>query len=290
MLAHTETGGRQTLPIVHHYSEVPGSLTRFSTACFAGEGMEWSMKLLQKPEDVFRHPAFAHDLRAALREMGAVRAFAPTPTEFNGVIIGQDALTDRFDLGEGMTVHRNILMPADGTFLKSAGDAGIFSASGCGVIMAALGQYLVFAHAGRDCLIDRKRILRTGGRAHESVVDYIVHALLALGCAPEDMHSLHAWMFYSIKPEEFLHRYDDEKHREYNKLVGSDLERRGLGAGVRHLAEGVELDLPIVANLQFMQYGSPAEHIHLEHRYLHDELPTTRTNGGRYLVTVVRHS
>jgi len=273
---------------VRNELEAPHGTIRFTAACFAGPGKDWSLAPLQEPGDVRKNPVLAGKLREALISLVADHLYAPSPVKSNGEIIEPTMLNRPFVLGNGILLFRNPKMPADGTFLRGAGDAGIFSAGGCGVVVATLGDRLIFAHAGRESLIDRERVIGGQGRRHESVVDSIVEAFRDTD-SRVDLRKLHVWMLYSIRPEDFLHRFDDSSHRKYNRLVGSDLEDRRLGAGVRQKIEGVEIDLPLVAKAQFVAHGTPERNIHLEHAYLADELPTTRRGGGRYLVAIVRH-
>jgi hypothetical protein len=89
-----------------------------------------------------------NDLNAAFRALGVTRALAPNPVEFNATIIHPIHLVRQLSVG-ATTMHRNQGVPADGTFLAKPHDAGIFSAGGCGVIVAAYRGDLIFAHAGR---------------------------------------------------------------------------------------------------------------------------------------------
>lgn len=263
---------------------------RFTAACFQGPGNEWSLGPLQAPEDVVRHPILTERLRDAMRHLGAERVYAPSPVEFNGKIIQPAELSRVFNLKGGVLLFRNAGMPADGTFLRADGHAGVFSAGGCGLTVVTLRDHLIFAHTGRDCVIDRTRIL-TGApsRSKESVIDSIMDAFHQLGYNEKHFCDLSAWVLYSIKPRDFLHRFDDPQHGEYNRRVGPDLARR-TSAGIRTTPAGFQIDVPAIARSQFLAYGVPSENIHLDHAYLNDELPTTRRGGGRYLVAVVRHS
>ncbi len=281
----------ETAPLVPLvFNTFESKRVRFSAACFQGPGNELSLGPLKEPEDARKHPLLTARLRSAMRHLGANRAYAPYPVNFNGVIIKPVELSKVFLLEPGMLMFRNNNMPADGTFLRQRGDAGIFSASGCSVIVAVLGDYVIFAHAGRDCVINRKRVLgEPDARPFESVVDNIVKAFLEFEGSEPVLSNIRAWVLYSIKPENFVHRFDDEKHHVYNRLVVPHLETLGLVGGMQKSVEDVWLDIPTIAKLQFMQHGVPEQNISLEHAYLSDELPTTRNGGGRYLVAVVRH-
>ncbi len=277
----------EVVPLVRH-DFISRSGIRFTSACF--QGADWSLGPLQRPEDVTANRPLAHKLSGALKHLGADRAFAPSPVKFNGRVILPEQLLLALNLGGGIFLMRNQNAPADGTLLRSPRDAGIFSAGGCGLVVAALGEHMVFAHAGRDCVIDRRRVLSgTPSRELESVVDYVVNALL-LAAAPCKAEDIQVWVLYSIRADDFLHRYDHEEHGEYNRLIGPDLESRGLGVGYHRSSEGVSLDMPVVIREQFLRRGVPSESVSLEHGYLADELPTTRNGGGRYLAAVVRHS
>ncbi len=287
MLAKSIWARTYITTLVRNDFTVLGNGVRFTTVCF--EGKDWSLAPLQRSEDVEVNQVLAHKIRSAMRHLGADRIYAPSPVKFNGQIILPEKLDRVLNLGHKVLLFRNRDVPADGTFLRASRDAGTFSAGGCGVVVAILGEYMIFAHAGRECVIDRGRVLTgTMSRQMESVVGYVVRALLDVGGGLKKIRHLHAWMFYSIRPEEFLHRYDDEKHGEYNRLIGAYIEKN-FGAGGRFTSEGIEIDLPAIVKAQFERHGVPKENISLEHAYLATELPTTRNGGGRYLVAIVRH-
>lgn len=288
MLSH-EKALTETIPLVRNsFTSLEG--IRFTTACFQGPGNEWSLGSLQEPEDVTKQPGLTKRLRDAMRHLGADRVYAPSPVKFNGKIIRPTELSRVFNLKGGVLLFRNASMPADGTFLRADGHAGVFSAGGCGLTVAILRDHLIFAHTGRDCVIDRERVL-TGvpSRAKESVVDSIIDAFCELGYTEKHFCDLSVWVLYSIKPQDFLHRFDDQRHGEYNRRVGSDVAR-WTPVGVHTTAAGFQIDVPAIARAQFIAHGVPSENIRLDHAYLNDELPTTRNGGGRYLVAVVRDS
>jgi hypothetical protein len=279
-------------PLVQIKVEVPNSDLVFSAACF--EGKDWSLAPLQEPQDIDAHAEFAKRVGTALYGIGVRRAFAPKPSEFNGVVIDRRELYKMLPLNfpqGSVFLFRNRESPADGTSLDRAGDAGIFSAGGCGVIVATLFERMIFAHAGRDCLLDRKRVETNGkqqGRPYESVVDSI---MLSFGpLRPFAKERLRVWPLFFIRPEDFYHRFDNKEHGEYNrgalKYVPRILGKRSLEID----KGGVRFVLPQIVKAQFMAHGVLEKNIFLEHSYLADELPTTRNGGGRYLTAVVRHS
>ena len=288
MLANTQARAEIT-PLVKNRLSTPGGKTVFTAACFSGTDKEWSLAPLQEPGDPARHPQLTHKIRSAMRHLGADRIYAPSPVDFNGVIIRPAELSRVMVLGHVILLLRNGNLKADGTFLRSGGDAGAFSAWGCSVIAATFGEHLIFAHAGRDCVINRKRVLgEPGARPFESVVDSIVGAFRQLGAPGEGpLRGLHVWPLYSVRPDKFMHRYDDPVHSEYNRKLGPYLDSLGLSGGYRRWTEGVELDIPAVIMLQFIRHGVPVGNIHMEAKYLPDGLPTS--GSGRYLVAVVRH-
>ena len=209
------------------------------------------------------------------------------PTEFNARIIGRAILSRKLILPYGVTLFRNQSVPADGTSLRKPGDAGILSAGGCSIIVATLGDEVVFAHAGRECVLDRTRVLTNGAQTSRwapSVVDNIVCALTP---HPELRRYLRAWVFYSIKAQDFDHRFDDAKHASYNKAAAHYLPQEYGREFGRIDDEAVYIDIPKIVRRQFHQLG--VENVSLEHAYLADELPTTRNGGGRYLAAIVRN-
>ena len=276
-------------PLVLNTISTPGAPT-YSAACF--EGSDWSLAPLQRSGDQRKAPNLAHRLNEAVLELGARYAYAPSPAKFNGKIIRPHKLMqEQMHLGE-ILLYRNPDAHADGTWLLSPGNAGIFSAGGCSMIVATMGQEMIFAHAGRDCVIDRTRITsrsRVQGRHNESVVHSIVDSL-----APSSLlrSHIHAAVYYSIKPEDFRHDFEDvdPEHLKYNIPAAEMLPAEyGDECGIVD-KQGICIDVPRIIRAQFISLGVPEENINLEHAYLADELPTTRRGGGRYLAAVVRHT
>lgn len=277
-------------PLVSNTIRMPG-YPSYTVACF--EGKNWSLAPLQKAGDQRDAPNLAYRVGLALRGLGARYAYAPSPVKFNGRIVQPDVLTEEIPLGESVVMYRNAAAPADGTFLASAGSAITFSAGGCSFITASLPHELVVAHAGRDCVIDRTRIMTRGtlsGRHRESVVNSIVDALAP---AQSIRRQLQVGVYYSIRPEDFRHDVvgdHNPDHLKYNEAAGVMLPAEyGDAAGILY-DTGIGIDVPRIIRAQFIELGVPETNINLDHAYLSDELPTTRNGGGRYLAAAVRHS
>lgn len=276
------------MPLVRNHHAVPTSSIRFSSACFAGP--DWSLAQLRKPADAAKNKVFATNVAAALKCVGAIQAYAPNPTKFNGEIVKQADLNVLIKLPNNITVHRQTDKPADGAPLARAGDAGMFSAGGCAMLVMASPEHIVFAHAGRDCVLDRARVLSEGnchGRKHQSIVDTIIRYLRKHDALAKDIH---VWPMYSIKPAEFVHTFDHERHAAYNQAAGRYIPAKYGDTCCAVTRDAIEIDVPNIIQSQCLGYGIPEKQIYLDHAYLADELPHTRKDaGGRYLVTVVRH-
>jgi len=274
-------------PLVHNRIEVPGGRIVFTASCF--EGRDWSLAPLQKKEDAAVNREFAAKVGGALSGLGARRAYAPNPTQFNGKVISPANLRNIIPLPGPVFLCRNQACPADSTSLNVAGDAGLFSAGGCGMLVIVQGQNLLFGHAGRESLLDRQRI-KTNNKERSRDKDLVDNMLDVLGARSETLKSIYAWPLYFIKPQHFGHRFDDPdlKHAAYNQGAILSLPREfGSEYGWKS-AEAIHIDLPRIARTQLINRGVPKSNIFLDHAYLADELPTTRNGGGRYLTVVVR--
>jgi hypothetical protein len=281
-------------PLVSAASAIPGH-PAYAVACF--EGSDWSLKPLQRAGDEHAAPELARKIGQALKGMGARLVFAPTPTKFNGELVSEETLMEERLRLRGMWMYRNPDAPADGTWLSHRGCAGIFSAGGCSLIVATRGKKVIFAHAGRDCVIDRTRILtlnRMTGRERESVVNSILCELAPSRSLLKEVRDIRVAVYYSIRPEDFRHDLEDKDpaHAAYNRNAMEMLPREyGPECGIVD-GRGIGIDVPRIIRRQFIDNGVPPENISLEHAYLHDELPTTRRGdgSGRYLVAVIRNS
>jgi hypothetical protein len=271
-------------PSVTYTMHVPGSNLAFSATCFAGR--DWSLAPLQWPKDIAANRPLANRIASALRSIGAACAFAPNPTGFNAQIVRQGDLERILMLGERLYMRRDQARPADGTFLLLREQAGIFSAGGCGVIVVSNGYDIVFAHAGRESLLDRTRV-ETHGKKENRHTDVVENAIKAIGGNPKD---LHVYPLFFIKPEAFYHGRDDKKHAKYNRAAMEYLPKKyGVYAG-KVDDNGIYIDLANIARAQAMQCGVPGEHVHMDNRHMPEDLPHTRNGDGkgRYLVAIVR--
>jgi hypothetical protein len=275
--------------VINRFTSEGGS--SFSAACFEGTG--WSLGPLQKATDVHKNLALASSVRRAMENINATCAYAPNPTRFNGKIIDPQLLTEFLSLGNGIYLRRNQAEPADGTFLRFPREAGIFSAGGCGVVVMMYKEIILFAHAGRDCLLDRTWVKSEGAeRTPGRNVSVIESMLNALQVPNEYLSQVHVWPLYFIKPDDFVHHASDTErdYGTYNSAAIRFLPSQYGAACGTVTSKEIHMDLPRIARAQCIQYGVSSTNVHMEHCYLADELPTTRNGGGRYLVAIVRNS
>jgi hypothetical protein len=264
---------------------------KFKAGIFGGR--DWSLKDLYSGGDVEHHPDLVADLADALSSLGATRAFAPTPTKFNGELVYPDALQTLIPLRPGLSLWRQHGVYADGTLLERAGDACIFSGAGCSMIVAAYRGKCVSTHAGRDCVLDCVCVQsagRTKGRQRESVVDSTM-AMLRHGhetdFQPRDVEVKVLW---SIKTNDFPHPPKGRPATEYDKNVYEYVTARwGRSAAFQKQQGGAaHLNIPGIIMRQFMDHGVFESKIDLRHTWVPHGYSTTR-NGkpGRYLAIVV---
>ena len=153
--------------------------------------------------------------------------FAPIPTKSNAEICTEsDAMKTRLELyselyGSSVLLWRGAY--ADGTVLNLRKATGVIAAAGCPIItMWGKSTHLGYAHAGRDCLIDREKIQNKKARKHESVVVSLVEAMLVAN----SVRDLHAEILFPIDPHDFLHPWDHSQYGEFNKLMTEYIAKR----------------------------------------------------------------
>lgn len=269
----------------------------FTITCASGAKTNWSLALLENPGDENKHTTLAENLAGVIKQQGGTRAFAPRPSDFNGKIIPPNTLHRRIiRLPFGVSLFCNPDEPADGTFLHKAGDTGIISAGGCPLIVATFQDNLIFAHAGRNSLLDMTFIRSNGNqrsRPRESVVDDIMKAF---GTTPETSHEVRAWVFFSIRPEYFSHPYGDARHGSANQALARFLDERGHSENAFWVeGRALHLDLPELIKEQFKRYGVPEGNVKIDHglAYLPEGFAHTRVRekeqrNRRNLIAVTR--
>ena len=273
-----------------------------------GAGVDFTVQLITSgdlslagfygKEGLSKKPDLAQALFVHFFSMGAQRVYAPTPVEFNGKVISPKAFTTQMmlsGLGGSVEMLRIKEYPADGTLLRSIGDAGTFSGAGCPMAVATYKRHMVFAHAGRDCLLDRVRVDsfdEQQGRRFPSVVTSIVEALKEESRESEDFNpgKVRAWVYGSIRPEDFTHPLNDPKYDIYNGKMYGYVKRRFGPECVGIKDNAVQLDLPVLIRRQFMGLGVPEDRVSLTHAYLPSHFPTTRGGNGKYLAVALRTS
>lgn len=259
----------------------------------------WSLAGFYGDEGLRNKPDLAQALHTLFFSMGAHRVYAPTPVEFNAKLINPETFTTCMrlvGLGGSVLMLRNKSAPADGTMLRYIGDAGAFSAAGCPMIVAAYKKELLFAHAGRDCLLDRVRIATRDekfGRPYGSVVRSIVETLRNESFEADrfDLSRVRVWVYGSIRPEDFRDSLSDPKYAEYNNKAYYYVLHRFGPECVEIKDHAVQLNLPVLIQKQFESQGVPGQNINITQAYLPKSYPTTRSGStDRYAICVVRTS
>lgn len=257
-----------------------------------GKPDNWSLSPLQEDGDQYEHPELAARLSAALAVAGVQRAFATSPTKFNAEMVRQEDLHKRIMLPD-LLLFRNNMRPADGTELLPL-DAGLISTGGCPVIVMVWRERVRYAHAGRDCLIDRVYIEHEGRhrgmfRKHGSVCDALVDSI---GVPRELRHEVSVWVFGSITPKDFPHPLNHPKHGTFNRQLHYFLRRARRYPSDCALASNdvLYLDLPKLIRAQLCMLGLRDDHIHTLGAYLEggDVWLDGTPGAGRNLLVVAR--
>lgn len=284
-------------PLVENKITTPEGI-KVSALIFPGN--MWSLKGMYKQEDVFEwdnnrrwHSDFAFMLASAYVRANAQHVYAPTPG-FNGEILWRSDFRTVIDLPYRTFLHRNRDLPADGCHLSKAGHAGAFSAGGCGIVLAAYGQDLVFAHAGRETILDRHEVI-TLGKEKSRPRSFVKNLLFAMRGTCPDPKKLHVWPMFFMSPDEFVHHLDSDNpdHALYSQSAREYLPQHYPGTYGWKKEKSIGIDLARILWSQLIEHGVPSKNVHMEHTGLHKDLPTTRNGGGkdsRYLVVATRHT
>ncbi|MFZ3044262.1 MAG: hypothetical protein WA058_04130 [Minisyncoccia bacterium] len=174
----------------------------------------WSLKPLQKKEDIVVHFRLAKVLSDTFYALRVRDAFAPNVAPANARIVGSSQLTDAIELGAAM-LHRNQELPADGMFLR-AGQSFVMSAAGCPLIIAGARGVMVIAHAARDSLVDRGALQGKPTRKHLSVVNAIIEELGRYNILAPEISMI---MLFAIPATAFEHNETHPVHGAYNRLL-----------------------------------------------------------------------
>ncbi len=175
----------------------------------------WSLKGLQRSEDIPANKSLVGALRTFLLDFGITRAYAPNVAASSGRVVPSAKLTNQIPLSGGVLLKRNKELPADGISLRPE-QAFVMSAAGCPVILASAGKHMIVAHAGRDSLIDRGAVTGNPSRPHASIVDAIAEEFRQGGQAPEKVHML---MMFAIPPDRFVHSETDPVYGKSNRAL-----------------------------------------------------------------------
>jgi copper oxidase (laccase) domain-containing protein len=215
-----------------------------------GKPNNWS--LLNPPPETLRRIG---NLASA---EGVYRLLAPKPSAFNARVCLSDDLTETVMGNESVSIHRGV--DADGAVIPP-GQAFYLASADCLTVVTLdpKSGMTVAAHAGRDCLFDRKRINGEGkSREHESVVDAIVARYEQANIQAK---YLKVFMTCGISPKEFVHDFQDPKFGTANMKMCADVAHKwGLRCLDGDMTKG-KLVLTEIVRAQFMKHGVDPYHI-----------------------------
>ena len=158
-------------------------------------------------------------------EMKVHNLFAPKASAFNAKICLPEELNQAVYCG-GTPVKLKQGVEADGVVIP-VGEAFYLPSADCLTVVAIdpKSGMTIAAHAGRDCLMDRKRINGEGKShpEHESVIDAIVAKFEAADVNPK---YLKVYMTCGIGPKQFIHDYHHDRYREANTKMVMDVIRK----------------------------------------------------------------
>lgn len=272
----------------------------FIFACFGkiyndNTETNWSFTPLQSAADVQANLELCSRLEDAFGALDARHVYAPSPVASNAQFVPREFLSVELPLSPRISLWRNKDAPGDVSELSPL-EAGAFSAGGCPLIVAMHAGRCLYAHAGRDCLIDReylREVGRRGRRLNESVVDTMMRMLLR-GLHRSCEQDVRVWVFGSLPPEEYPHPLSG-KWASLNKAMKDYVSREWgeLGAqSTKERAGVIYFDLPLLIRAQFERWGVPEQNINIRNAYLRDkrEVWLDGTKGApRNLFVIKRH-
>lgn len=217
-------------------------------AATMGGFRNWSLRPLQHPKDVERHPLLATALRVELRRLSVKHAYAPNVVPASAAVVAPEDLDLELDLGAKTRLFRKPSLPADGVMLPR-GSAFIMSTSGCPLIIAEDDRFMVVAHASRDSLIERAAVEGAPVRAHPSIVDAIADWF------HRPHGKLRMMMLFSIPRRSFGHELSHPLYGAYNRKLAAFIAERWPGAAVVE-NDTLYIDLPALFTEQARMHGA----------------------------------
>ena len=231
---------------------------------------------------------------------GIRKAFVPTVSAFSGRIATASDLMEIIELDHGRQ-YRTCATAVEGGEV-AVGEALMVGAGGCPFIVAydtipGGVSRMIFAHAGRDSLIDRKRIDNGTPREHEGILYAIAAAFEDWGTPPNRV-SIEA--FFSIDPEVFLHSFDipgDEERAQAHRALYRDIRRRWGDAACYeaqtpdgHPAAAIDQPQLILAQAQEIGFGFCRHQglLPLAGPYPHTRHPVEAMRGKRNMIILHR--
>lgn len=196
-------------------------------------------------------------LRFYAARNGVKNIFNPSCRKFNAKIIHAESLRNKIRLRGNLIIHQGGF--ADGVILTNKQEGFFIASADCPTIVACGEKFVITAHAGRDCLIDKKEI-HTGkpSRKHRSVVDAIIEKFFI---AKENTKKMRVFITCGIKSENFPHPINHHQYEEKNKtLIEYLIAKYGKDYFRGDPKDGL-ISLKDLIKTQFTLHGVPAENL-----------------------------
>lgn len=224
-----------------------------------GKPLNWSLKEIQQQKD----PSVSVTTKTIYLYSGKTKkVFAPIPIKFNAKIAKERDFSQKISLSQKFKILRGTY--ADGVALKRKGDSFFISSADCPTIIAVGKKTMVCAHAGRESLIDRQRVITKtiGSRKNNSVVDGIIENFYQ---QEERTKMIKVFVTCGIGNFDFLHPWDHPIFGKYNKkLTFYIIENFGRECiGGSYIKEG-RIDLQMIIKNQFVKKGVLACNIYCD--------------------------
>lgn len=229
------------------------------TARFLPFGDRVEIRLFGKPYDwSLANPISLQELGWQARAFGLCELLAPSPRTCNAKIADPFYLQDAVHAGEHVKLFRGV--EADGVPLQEE-QAAYFASADCLTIVAhdPCSGRTIAAHAGRDSLMDRRRISgKSPAREHESVVYAIADKFREYKC---DLSDLKVFMTCGIGPHDFEHPHDHPEYGDRNMdMVFDVIHKYGIHC-LQGDAKRGKLILKEIVRAQFVKRGVCASNI-----------------------------